>query len=147
MRLFFLIIILLLPFTFIAQAQEAELVSIKSVMVKQEMDWSAGNLEAFMEGYWKSDKLRFSSGGNIQRGWQGTLDRYKKRYPDKATMGTLTFSNIEISLLEPDWAVAFGHWKLTLAADTPSGLFTLTFHKFPEGWRIVHDHTSSATEK
>ncbi|HXP33908.1 MAG TPA: nuclear transport factor 2 family protein, partial [Chthoniobacterales bacterium] len=73
------------------------------------------------------------------------LDRYKKKYSDRAKMGTLTFSNLEITPLSNDSAVALGSWKLNRANDQPYGRFTLIFRRFPEGWRIVHDHTSAAS--
>lgn len=101
-----------------------------------------------MQGYWQSDSLRFASGGNINRGWKTTLERYQKSYPDKAAMGKLTFSNLETTVLSADAALVFGKWELTREQDKtdkdrPHGLFTLTFRKTPQGWKIVHDHTSS----
>ena len=106
--------------------------------------WNAGDLEAFMASYWKSDQLRFASGGKVSFGWQTVLDRYRKRYPDKAAMGHLVFSDLDVTLLGEEEAMVFGRWRLERADDEPSGLFTLILRRLPEGWRIVHDHTSSA---
>ena len=114
---------------------------IRAVMDKQAGDWNRGDIPAFMEGYWKSDKLVFV-GSQVTRGWQPTLDRYKRSYPDKAAMGALTFSDLEITVVSKDAAVVLGSWSLQREKDKPGGKFTLIFRKFKEGWRIVHDHTS-----
>ena len=118
--------------------------AIRAVMAQQVEAWNRGDLDAFMDGYVRSDSLRFASGGSVQTGWQTTLDRYRRGYPDRATMGTLSFDLRDVRVLGPRWAVVFGQYHLDRANDTPTGLFTLLFEKRPEGWRIVHDHTSSA---
>lgn len=118
---------------------------ITQLIQDQAAAWNRGDIDGFMAGYESSDTLRFASGGNITRGWKPTLDRYKTRYPDRAAMGTLIFSDLEITILAKDAAVVFGRWKLERANDKPDGLFTLTFRKGDSGWRIIHDHTSSAT--
>jgi ketosteroid isomerase-like protein len=119
--------------------------AIRAVLDAQVAAWNRGDVAAFMDGYWRSDALRFASGGTIARGWQTTLDRYRRSYPDRAAMGTLTFSDLDIDVFAPDAAVVFGRWALARDAAHPpaSGLFTLTFRRFDEGWRIVADHTSS----
>ena len=121
--------------------------AVRSVLVQQEKDWNAGDIEKFMRGYLRSEQTRFASGGNITLGWQAVLERYQRTYGDKATMGKLTFSDLDISVLAEDGALAFGRWHLRREKDELSGLFTLLFRKTPEGWRIVHDHTSSAEKK
>jgi len=118
---------------------------IQQLLAGQSAAWNRGDLDGFMQGYWKSDRLRFASGGKITSGWQTTLERYKKSYPDKAAMGTLTFSELDITLLAPDAAIAFGRWELAREKDQPWGLFTLTLRRTADGWRIVHDHTSSGS--
>jgi ketosteroid isomerase-like protein len=95
-----------------------------------------------MAGYWRSPDLIFISGDTVTRGWQTTLDRYKKGYDSRAKMGVLTFSDIEVKLLSRDAAVVLGSWSLAREKDNPHGKFTLTFRKLKEGWRIVMDHTS-----
>jgi uncharacterized protein (TIGR02246 family) len=117
---------------------------IRAVLEAQTAAWNRGDIDGFMQGYDQSDSLRFASGGTITRGWQAALERYKKHYPDRAAMGTLTFTLIEIKVLSPDAAVVFGQWELARAQDHPHGLFTLTLQRETEGWRIVADHTSSA---
>ena len=116
---------------------------ITSILSAQDAAWNAGDIDAFMQDYWKSEDLRFASAGNINRGWQATFDSYVKRYPDKATMGELSFSDLEIKVLSHEYVQVFGHWKLVREKDTPGGLFTLLFHKIDGKWLIVSDHTSS----
>lgn len=120
---------------------------IKLVLTAQQAAWNRGDLEGFMAGYAQSDDLRFASGGTVTYGWSSTLDRYKQRYPDKSTMGILTFSDFIITALSPDAAIVFGKWQLIRGDDKPWGLFTLTMKRTISGWRVFQDHTSSATEK
>jgi ketosteroid isomerase-like protein len=84
----------------------------------------------------------FTSGGNIQRGWQATFEKYKKSYDTKSKMGELKFSQREITILSPNAAWVFGHWELHREKDHPAGVFTLILRKFRDGWKIIHDHTS-----
>ena len=129
----------------LARAARADALSeIESVLHAQQEAWNRGDVDAFMNGYWRSDKTVFVSGDEVTRGWQKVLTRYQKKYSDRAKMGTLTFSELEITPLSNDSAVALGSWSLKRAQDQPHGRFTLIFRRFPEGWRIVHDHTSSA---
>jgi ketosteroid isomerase-like protein len=72
------------------------------------------------------------------------LERYRNAYPDRAAMGTLAFDRLDVQLLAPRSALVFGAWQLNRVNDAPRGLFTLLLKQRPEGWRIVHDHTSSA---
>jgi len=114
------------------------------VLSSQAAAWNRGDIEGFMEFYMKSDDLRFASGGGISRGWKTTLERYRRNYPDRSAMGTLEFSELEITELAPDVALAFGRWRLIRETDAPHGLFTLTFRRHDGKWVIVQDHTSSA---
>ena len=123
-------------------AAEAE---IRAVLDQQAADWNAGSIAGFMRGYAKSDATRFASGAEVTRGWQTVFDRYVKRYGERAAMGRLTFSEVEILPLSADSAEVFGHWRLDREKDAPHGLFTLLFRKSSDGWRVVHDHTSAAT--
>jgi len=99
-----------------------------------------------MNGYARSASTVFISEDTLRRGWQTVRDRYRKKYSSRAKMGTLTFSDLEITLLSSDSAVASGRWKLNRANDQPHGRFTLILKRLREGWRIVHDHTSAAKE-
>lgn len=122
---------------------DAETVAIKSVLSDQQDAWNRGDIPAFMEGYWQNADLRFASGGNITYGWQATLDRYLRSYDGASKMGTLSFSDLTVTLADQDDALVFGRWELQREADRPRGLFTLHFRKFGENWLIVSDHTSS----
>jgi beta-aspartyl-peptidase (threonine type) len=118
--------------------------AIRAVLDAQVAAWNKGDLEGFMKGYWASPQLTFFSGGNRTQGWQATLERYRKRYQAEGQeMGKLTFSELQVELLGPDSAFVRGRWQLEQKKDRPGGLYTLIFKRFPEGWRIVHDHTSS----
>lgn len=117
---------------------------VQNVLLLGEAAWNDGSIEGYMDTYWKSPDLRFASGGKVTYGWQETLEGYLERYPDRAAMGRLTFSDLEITVLSDDAAVVFGAWRLEREHDQPQGLFTLLLHKFDVGWRIVADHTSSA---
>jgi len=116
---------------------------IQSVLTNQQDAWNNGDIERYMQGYWKSDSLLFTSGGNIQRGWQATIEKYKKSYDTKEKMGKLYFSDLELNLLSAESAWIFGHWELKRSKDNPRGVFTLIVRKFEDGWKIIHDHTSS----
>lgn len=116
--------------------------TLTGILQQQQAAWNSGNIAGFMEAYWKDDRLTFSSGGKVARGWQATFDGYKRRYPDQATMGKLTFSDLEVSPLGESAAMMLGRWKLQ--RDNPvSGNFTLVWKKVDGRWVIVHDHTSS----
>ncbi len=117
---------------------------ITALLDAQAAAWNHGDLDGFMQAYAQIDDLRFASGGTVTYGWQPTLERYRQRYPDKAAMGSLVFSDLIVTELASDAAIVFGRWQLERAADTPHGLFTLTLRKTPAGWRIIFDHTSSA---
>jgi beta-aspartyl-peptidase (threonine type) len=118
--------------------------AIAQVLEAQQTAWNKGDLQGFMQGYWQSDRLTFFSEATRTSGWQGTLDRYRKRYQGEGReMGQLSFREIETEVLGPDSALVRGRWQLRLKDKTAGGLFTLIFRKLPEGWRIVHDHTSA----
>jgi len=117
---------------------------IQETLARQDAAWNRGDIDAFMEDYLKDENLRFASGGNIRRGWQATIDRYKESYPDKAAMGKLTFTDLEINVITAKDALVFGRWKLDRAEDTPNGLFSLYMREQDGKWVIISDHTSSA---
>ncbi|MFN2509905.1 MAG: nuclear transport factor 2 family protein [Pyrinomonadaceae bacterium] len=118
--------------------------AVRTVLDAQREAWNRGDLEGYMDGYARSAEITFVSGDTITRGWQTVHDRYQKNYDSREKMGTLTFSDLETNVLSKDAAVTIGRWHLQRAADQPHGRFTLVFHRTREGWRIVHDHTSSA---
>jgi len=119
--------------------------AIERVLTQQAAAWNRGDLEAFMDGYWRSPDLVFTSGARVQRGWQTTLDRYVASYgTSPETMGRLTFSDLEIHPLGDGAAWALGRWRLDYdGGESPGGIFTLVFREIDGRWLIVHDHTSS----
>lgn len=120
--------------------------AVENVLRVQQDAWNRHDIDAFMAGYWNSADLTFFSGAKQTTGWQATLDRYKATYASPGhEMGKLEFSALRIEMLGSDAAFVRGAWGLTMSdGKTPHGLFTLVFRKFPEGWKIVHDHTSAA---
>jgi ketosteroid isomerase-like protein len=118
---------------------------VRAVLDAQVAAWNRGDIDGFMDGYWRSPETVFVSGDSLTRGWQTVLDRYKKSYDSREKMGTLSFLEIDIKALGPERAIAVGRWQLAGVTDTPHGRFTLILRRTPEGWRIMHDHTSSAT--
>lgn len=116
---------------------------VKKVLDDQVVAWNKGDVEGYMKGYWQSEDLTFYSGGTVTKGWKATLERYRKNYTVAGKkMGTLTFADVEVTLISETHAVVLGKWKLTGLDEPAGGLYTLIVKKLPEGWRIVHDHTS-----
>ncbi|MGI8669942.1 MAG: YybH family protein [Aridibacter sp.] len=116
--------------------------AVKKVLNEQTEAWNKCDIEGFMQGYWKSENLSFTSGNTNTRGWQETFERYKKGYPDCDKMGKLSFSELDVTVLNEKSAMVRGRFLLERKADKPTGLFTLIFRKFKDGWKIIHDHTS-----
>jgi len=128
----------------VARAEDSG--AIRKVLTEQQTAWNRGDVDAFLEGYWRSPELTFSGSSGMARGWDGVLARYKKSYPDRATMGQLTFSELEFRFLGPDAALVLGHWHLARRNGDVGGVFSLVCQRFAEGWRIVHDHTSAVAD-
>jgi len=123
--------------------------AVHAVLDRQASDWNKGDLDGFLNGYWKSPKVVFQSGGERFDGWEAMRDRYRRRYQGTGrAMGRLEFSELEIETLGPEAALARGRWRLFMPdGGKPAGLFTVIFRKLPEGWKIVHDHTSADEPK
>ena len=132
------------PFTF-AQTSE-DRATIQAIMDQQVRCWNDGNLACFMEGYWPSDSLLFIGSSGITYGYDSTLARYRRAYPDQATMGTLRFEIISLDFLAEDAGSMIGKWFLTRSAGDVDGYFTLLFRRIDEQWYIVQDHSSQAKE-
>lgn len=115
---------------------------ILAAIKTQQAAWNRGDIPAFMEYYWKSEKLTFSSGGKTIRGWKTTKERYEKRYPNKAAMGKVTFSGLEWQSLGKEAALVLGRWQLE-RDDPIGGNFSLVFKRIDGRWLIVHDHSSA----
>ncbi len=126
-----------------AGERAADREAISSVLRAQQSAWNRADVDAFLEGYWHSPELIFSGSSGVARGWDGVLARYKKSYPDRAAMGHLDFSELEFRFLGPDAALVLGKWHLKREKDELGGVFSLVWQRFPEGWKIIHDHTSA----
>jgi len=118
--------------------------AIRQVLQSQVEAWNHHDLDTFMAGYWNSTELTFFSGATVTHGWQPTLERYRKKYQSPGTeMGKLEFQDLQVEMLGQNAAFVRGKFLLTLSdGKQPHGLFTLVFREFPEGWRIIHDHSS-----
>ncbi|WP_026897051.1 YybH family protein [Daejeonella oryzae] len=140
------VLLLLISLSAVAQSQtsfaSAEQQKIIKVLEDQRLSWNNGNLEEYMQGYWKSDSLVFIGQGGPKYGWQQTLDNYKKGYPDKKEMGFLTFNFQEIRMLNSEHAFVVGAWHLKREKDEPQGYFTLLMKKIKGQWKVVADHSS-----
>jgi len=115
---------------------------IKKTMDKQVKCWSNGDLDGYMDGYWKSDSLRFLGRKGLRKGWQTTLNNYKKAYPDKSAMGKLIFNNISFEPLNNKQMFVVGEWILERENDTLSGYYSLIWEKIDGQWEIIFDHTN-----
>jgi ketosteroid isomerase-like protein len=129
--------------------EEGSAEAVRAVLDRQVADWNKGDLDGFLAGYWNSPKVVFQSGGQRYDGWEAMRDRYRRRYQAEGrAMGRLAFSALDVEPLGPESVLARGRWQLTMPdGSTPGGLFTVVFRKFPEGWKIVHDHTSADDPK
>ncbi|MFQ3583016.1 MAG: nuclear transport factor 2 family protein [Chloracidobacterium sp.] len=118
-------------------------VAVRALLEAQVTAWNRGDLEGFMEGYWRSPELTFVSGTTVTKGWEATLTRYRQRYQSEGrAMGTLRFDDLVIEPVGPRAALIRGAWRVTLPDQVMAGRFTLLARRFPAGWRIVYDHTS-----
>jgi ketosteroid isomerase-like protein len=149
MRTIFTLFGLFLLSSVVSQAQNSGDVvksAVLSVIQHQQDAWNRHDLEGFMAGYWQSPELTFFSGAKITSGWQPTLDHYRQSYQSSGReMGKLEFSDLNVQALGSDAAFVRGAFKLTMSdGKTPHGVFTLIFRKFPDGWKIVHDHSAAA---
>lgn len=137
---FLLPILICLSFSGYSQEQDEQ--AIRAVLEGQQKCWNAGDLECFMEGYWKSDQLVFIGSKGVTYGWKQTLDNYRKSYPDKEAMGSLSFNLIQVEPLSDDFWSVIGKWSLERESDNPNGHFTLIFRRLGNEWVIVSDHSS-----
>lgn len=118
---------------------------ITRILAHQKTSWNKGDLESFMSYYWKSDSFTFQSGGNRLEGWESLRLRYQKSYAGE-NMGKLNFSDLDIKVLSADIVLVLGRWEVQTKDALKGGLFTLVIQRKPEGWRIIHDHTSSGSD-
>jgi ketosteroid isomerase-like protein len=116
--------------------------AITRILAEQQAAWNQGDVAGFMRGYWNSPELTFAGSHDFSKGWEQISDRYRQKYPDQAAMGHLEFTIVELRQVDKNAALVLGKWHLDRAQGELGGIFTLVFERFPEGWRIVHDHTS-----
>jgi ketosteroid isomerase-like protein len=123
-------------------AQKGEEGKIRSILHAQTNSWNNGNIDEFMQPYWKSDSLMFVGKNGVTRGWKATLENYKKNYPDTASMGKLSFDLLEFKQLSPQYYFVVGKWMLKRSIGDVGGHFTLIWRKIKGRWVIVSDHSS-----
>lgn len=136
-----LLSLLLFSFCRFSYAQNPDSTAILTVMQQQINAWNSGDIDAFMAGYWKSDSLTFITHKGVKQGWEAMRQSYKKGYPTKEAMGFLSFDSLTVQILSKDIAYVIGRWNVDPNDPKKQGRFTLLFRRFPEGWRIVSDHT------
>ena len=123
--------------------ERSDRAAVAGLLERQRVAWNRGDLEAYMSGYARTSELVFTSAGQIRRGWDDTMRRYRSRYGgDRAGMGHLAFEILSVQALGADGAVVLGRWRLSETPNAGSGVFSVVLERRPEGWRIVHDHTS-----
>jgi Domain of unknown function (DUF4440) len=141
MHKFFLFIVALLFWSYALSAQTKAENTIRAILQRQQDDWNAGRIDAFMTGYWDSERLMFIGSKGLTYGWRSTLENYRLRYPDRATMGTLTFTLLSVEQLSKKSAFVVGKWQLARSVGDVGGHFTLLWKKIKGKWVIVADHT------
>jgi len=139
--LYFLILLLSFTISKNLPAQNSDINTIRSLLLRQRDDWNKGNVSDFMKGYWESDSLLFI-GQSVTKGYQKTIDNYRLRYPDTAAMGHLDFEFIEFRKLSKEYFFVIGKWHLKRTIGDVGGAFTLLFKKIRGQWEIVVDHSS-----
>ena len=138
----FLIILFALNFNVNAQKTNTIIKDVTTLLMLQKDAWNEGNIDKYMSFYWRSDSLRFMGKSGVTKGWQNTLEKYKKSFPDKETMGFLSFDNLQYELIDRDNIIVIGSWKLTRTKDNVGGYFSLLWRKINNKWVIIIDHTS-----
>lgn len=136
-----LLLLLFLAIQTKTEAQKADQ-SIRKLLNEQTLAWNRGDLEGFMQGYWKNDSLCFIGKSGVTYGWNNTLANYKKGYPDTAAMGKLQFTILHVQLLSKQYAQVIGKWHLTRSIGNVQGHFTLLLRRLNGQWVIVSDHSS-----
>lgn len=138
-------VLLILSFFFSGlylQAQTKDDILIKSILAEQTTAWNTGDIDRFMDGYWRSDSLVFIGKNGPTYGWENTLKNYKRSYPDTATMGKLNFELISVKRLSVLYYSVVGKWHLKRSIGDVGGAFTLLFKKIKKKWVIIQDHSS-----
>ena len=143
-----LVLLLAAPTALRAQAPADE-AAIRHVMQKSADDWNRGDLKAFATSYKNSPDILFI-GSKVSRGYAGMLSSYEHGYDTPEKRGTLTFSNLEIHLLDARFATVIGNCHLARPAVGGGDydcIYSLVFEKTPAGWKIILDHSSPLPAK
>jgi ketosteroid isomerase-like protein len=130
-----------------ARAEEDPRRVAAAILAAQQAAWNRGDIVGFMKGYWDSPELTFSGSNGITHGYEPVLAHYQQKYPDQKAMGHLEFSLLEMRALGKDAVLVLGRFHLERQSDEVGGNFTLVFEHLPEGWKIIHDHTSTELKK
>lgn len=139
----FILIIILISQSIYAQYDDKNFDKVSQILMKQQEDWNRGDIDAFMTSYWNSEELQFGGSSGITKGWDETIKRYKRVYPDKDAMGKLSFEIKDISKHSRKVISLTGSWTLERKSDQPGGHFLLIWRKIKGKWLIVADHTSA----
>lgn len=142
MKKYLFLSLLSLGLAFVSHSQLTDEAKIRSILQQQTEAWNAGDLELFMQGYWKSDSLLFIGSSGVTYGWQKTLDNYKRGYPNRQAMGTLKFEILKVQRLAPNHFFVVGKWMLQREVGNLSGHYTLIWRLIEGEWKIVSDHSS-----
>ena len=137
-----ILFLILLLCGYVVNAQSPDEKEIIKILKVQTQAWNRGDVEGFMQTYWKSDSLLFIGKNGVSRGWTSALNNYKKNYPDTAAMGHLDFDIIHVKKISADYAYLVGKWMLTRSIGNLSGHFDLLLRKIKGRWVIVADHSS-----
>lgn len=128
--------------SFLTHAQDKNEQAIRQVLASQTQSWNHGDIDGFMQGYWKSDSMMFVGQSGVNWGWQKTLENYKKGYPDTTAMGKLAFDIIMVKKLSNEYYYVVGKWLLKRTIGDAGGYFDLLFQKIKGNWYIIADHSS-----
>lgn len=142
MKLFSFLIMAVFCLPVWSHAQSADEKAIRDVLARQTEAWNRGNLDEFMDGYWKNDSLMFIGKNGVTYGWQNTLDNYKKGYKGPDEMGTLIFTLLRFQRVSREYYYVIGKWELNRKAGDVSGHYTLLWRKIKGKWVIISDHSS-----
>lgn len=142
MKKLILLLCFVSAFNGFSQNEEKDKKEIQKVLKAQRIAWSKNNIEEYMEGYWKSDSLKFYGANGITYGWDGTLERYQKAYPTKDHTGTLSFKINDISKISSEAYYVLGEYHLKREVGNADGIFMLVFKKINGEWKIIADTSS-----
>ena len=137
-----LFLLIAISFVIKSQAQKQDESEVRNLLLQQTKAWNSGDINGFMQTYWQNDSLMFIGKDGVTWGWKNTLERYKKAYPDKETMGQLSFDVLQIKKLSAEYFFVVGKWMLKRNAGDLSGHYNLLMKRIKGEWKIIADHSS-----